>query len=170
MDGAAAVAETTYTPFQSEPDAAPVRLIIRRVQPTPGSQLALFATYSYHGFITDRDGETLELEADHRRHAEIENAIRDLKYGVGLNHLPSGRFAANGAWLGTGDGPQPGPLDSPSLGEQTVTTKTLRPGSSPWPDASPARTPASSPALALGNPVQSRLGPAASHSTPSLCS
>ena len=27
MDGAAAVAETTYTPFQSEPDAAPVRLI-----------------------------------------------------------------------------------------------------------------------------------------------
>ena len=51
-------------------------LIVRRVKPAPGSQLALFATYSYHGFITDRDGETLELEADHRRHAEIENAIR----------------------------------------------------------------------------------------------
>ena len=65
----------------------------------PGSQLALFASYSYHGCITDRDGDTLELEADHRRHAEIENAIRDLKYGVGLNHLPSGRFAANGVWL-----------------------------------------------------------------------
>ena len=41
MDGAAAVAEATYTPFQSEPDAAPVRLIVRRVKPTPGSQLAL---------------------------------------------------------------------------------------------------------------------------------
>ena len=54
MDGAADVAEITYTPFQSEPDAAPVRLIVRRVKPTPGSQLALFATYSYHGFITDR--------------------------------------------------------------------------------------------------------------------
>ena len=65
MDGAADVAETTYTPFQ-EPGAAPVRLIVRRVKPTPGSQLALFATYSYHGFITDRDGEML-LEADHRR-------------------------------------------------------------------------------------------------------
>ena len=95
MDGAADVAETIYVPFQDEPDAAPVRLIVRRVKPTPGSQLALFASYSYHGFIPDRDGETLELEADHRRHAEIENAIRDLKYGVGLNHLPSGRFAAN---------------------------------------------------------------------------
>ena len=89
MDGAADVAETTYTPFQSEPDAAPVRLIVRRVKPTPGSQLALFATYRYHSFITDRDGETLELEADHRRHAEIEDAIRDLKYGV--NHLRPGR-------------------------------------------------------------------------------
>ena len=99
MDGAADVAEAEYTPFRSEPDAAPVRLIVRRVKPAPGSQLALFASYSYHAFITDRDGDTLELEADHRRHAEIENAIRDLKYGVGLNHLPSGRFCANGAWL-----------------------------------------------------------------------
>ena len=97
--GGADVAETTYTPFAHEKDAVPVRLIVRRVKPTPGSQLALFALHDYHGFITDRDGPTLELEADHRRHAEIENAIRDLKYGVGLNHLPSGRFAANGAWL-----------------------------------------------------------------------
>ncbi len=99
MDGAADVAETSYIPFRTEPDAKLVRLIVRRVKPTPGSQLALFFEYSYHAFITDREGDTLELEADHRRHAEIENAIRDLKYGVGLNHLPSGRFAANAAWL-----------------------------------------------------------------------
>ena len=128
MDGGAEVAETSYTPFASEPDAVPVRLIVRRVKPTPGSQLALFATYSYHAFITDREGDTLYLEADHRRHAEIENAIRDLKYGVGLNHLPSGRFPANAAWLAvqvmahnlarwtTRIG----------LGEPVTTTKTLR--------------------------------------------
>jgi hypothetical protein len=48
---------------------------------------------------TDREGETLYLEADHRRHAVVEDVIRDLKYGVGLNHLPSGRFAANAAWI-----------------------------------------------------------------------
>ena len=88
LPGGAAVAETTYTPFRHTGDASAVRLIVRRVQPTPGSQLALFATYSYHAFITDRAGELMELEAGHRRHAEIENAIRDLKYGVGLNHLP----------------------------------------------------------------------------------
>ena len=70
MEGAADVAETTYVPFESKPDAATVRLIVRRVKSTPGSQLALFANYSYHAFITDRDGDTLELEADHRRHAE----------------------------------------------------------------------------------------------------
>ena len=115
-------------PFQAEADAAPVRLIVRRVKPAPGSQLALFATYSYHGFITDRDGETLELEADHRRHAEIENAIRDLKYGVGLNHLPSGRFAANGAWLAVQVMAHNLARWTAriGLGEQIVTTKTLR--------------------------------------------
>ena len=128
MDGAADVAETTCTPFQSEPDAAPVRLIVRRLKPTPGSQLALFATYSYHGFITDRDGEMLELEADHRRHAEIENAIRDLKHGVGLNHLPSGRFAANAAWLAVQVMAHNIARWTAriGLGEQVVTTKTLR--------------------------------------------
>ena len=128
MDGAADVAETTYTPFQSEPGAEPVRLIVRRVKPSPGSQLALFATYSYHAFITDRDGDTLELEADHRRHAEIENAIRDLKYGVGLNHLPSGRFAANGAWLAVQAMAHNLARWTAriGLGEQIVATKTLR--------------------------------------------
>lgn len=128
MEGAADVAETIYTPFASAPDAVPVRRIVRRVQPTPAAQLALLTDYSYHAFITDRDGDTLDLEADHRRHAEIENAIRDLKYGVGLNHLPSGRFPANAAWLavqviahnlarGT---------TRIGLGEPVVTTKTLR--------------------------------------------
>jgi len=40
---------------------------VRRVKPTPGSQLALFSTYDYHAFITDCEGETIYLEADHRR-------------------------------------------------------------------------------------------------------
>ena len=126
LAGGADVAETTYTPFPDKPAATAVRLIMRRVNPTPGSQLALLTSYSYHAFITDRVGPMLELEADHRRHAE--NAIRDLKYGVGLNHLPSGRFAANGAWLAV-------QVIAHNLarwtariglGEGIVTTKTLR--------------------------------------------
>ena len=74
------------------------------------------------------EGQTLDLEADHRRHAEIENAIRDLKYGVGLNHLPSGRFAANAAWLAVQVMAHNLARWTAriGLGEQVVTTKTLR--------------------------------------------
>ena len=167
MDDPAAVAETTYVLFQSEPSAALVRFIVRRVNSTAGSQLALIASYSYHAFITDRDGDTLELEADHRRHAEIENAIRDLKYGVGLNHLPSGRFAANGAWLAVQAIAHNLArwTSRIGLGEQVVTTKTLRrrffslagrltPLGAP-PD------PAFASALALGGPVHWRPDPIA---------
>lgn len=96
MEGAA-VAEIPFRPFDSKQPV--VRLIVRRVPPTPGSQLALLTEYTYHPFISDRPGDMLDLEADHRAHAEVENTIRDLKYGVGLNHMPSGRFGANAAWL-----------------------------------------------------------------------
>jgi len=102
LDDGADVAEVAYQAFPHAKGGPGIdcRLIVRRVRPTPGSQLALFTTWSYHAFITDRAGTTTFLEADHRRHAVVENAIRDLKYGVGLNHLPSGRFGANAAWLG----------------------------------------------------------------------
>ena len=70
----------------------------------------------------------MELEADHRRHAEIENAIRELKYGVGLNHLPSGRFPANAAWLAVQVMAHNLARWTAriGLGEQLVTTKILR--------------------------------------------
>ena len=176
MDGAADVAETTYTPFQSEPDAAPVRLIVRRVKPTPGSQLALFASYSYHGFITDRKGRCSNWRPDHRRHAEIENANSRPQVRVGLNHMPSGRFAANGAWLAVQVMAHNLARWTAriGLGERTMTTKTLRRrffslAGRAHPLGTPPH-PASATALALGNPVQSRHGTAASHSSPSLTS
>ena len=73
-----------------------MRLIVRRVRPTPGSQLALDVVFDYHALVTDRDGTTLTLEADHRAHAQVELVIRDLKDGP-LAHLPSGKFNANAA-------------------------------------------------------------------------
>ena len=48
--------------------------------------------------FTDSPLVTLQAEADHRRHAIIEQVIAELKNGP-LAHLPSGRFNANGAWL-----------------------------------------------------------------------
>jgi Transposase DDE domain group 1 len=87
--GLAQVAETSYRGD---------RLIVRRVR-NQGDQAQLFATWRYHAFVTDRVGTMIELDQDHRRHAVCELAIRDLKAGAGLAHLPSGRFAANAAWL-----------------------------------------------------------------------
>jgi hypothetical protein len=126
LEGGADVAETSYRPFGR--NGRVMRLIVRRVRPTPGSQLALFCDYDYHGFVTDREGAMLALEADHRRHAEVENGIRDLKYGVGLNHLPSGKFAANAAWLTLNVIAHNLArwISRIGLGEQLVTTKTLR--------------------------------------------
>ena len=70
---------------------------MRRVRPTPGSQLAMDVVFSHHAILTDRTGPLLEVEADHRRHAVVEHVIADLKHHAGLAHLPSGRFAANAA-------------------------------------------------------------------------
>ena len=47
LDGGADVAETSYRPFGRK--GRVTRLIVRRVRPTPGSQLALFCDYDYHG-------------------------------------------------------------------------------------------------------------------------
>jgi hypothetical protein len=126
LEDGADVAEASYQPFGRK--GRVMRLIVRRVRPTPGSQLALFCDYDYHRFITDRAGSTLELEADHRRHAEVEPAICDLKHGAGLEHLPSGRFGANAAWLALCGmaynlARWTGRL---GVGELRMTTKTLR--------------------------------------------
>ena len=174
MDGAADVAETTCTPFQSEPDAAPVRLIVRRLKPTPGSQLALFATYSYHGFITDRDGEMLELEADHRRHAEIEKCHPRPQARCGVEPSPLGPLRRQRRLAGgTGDGPQHRPLDSAHRSgraggdHQDPPAAVLLPGRTDHPLGAPPHT-ASATALALGSPVRSCPGPIARPATPCL--
>jgi len=87
--GEAQLAETTYKGD---------RLIVRRTR-LVGSQAELWPDWRHHAFVTDRAGDAVALDADHRRHAVIELAIRDLKEGAGLNHCPSGRFFANAAWL-----------------------------------------------------------------------
>jgi Transposase DDE domain group 1 len=74
------------------------RLVVRRTRLT-GPQATLWPDWRYHAFVTNREASTIELDADHRRHAVCELAIRDLKDGAGLRHCPSGVFLANAAWL-----------------------------------------------------------------------
>jgi Transposase DDE domain group 1 len=87
--GVAEVAETRYRGD---------RLVVRRTR-LQGAQAELFPNWRSHAFVTDRVRTAVWLDADHRRHAVVELCIRDLKGGVGLRHCPSGKFAANAAWL-----------------------------------------------------------------------
>ena len=47
--------------------------------------------------MTNRTDPLEQVEAEHRSHAVVELAIRDLK-DQALAHFPSGRFLANAAW------------------------------------------------------------------------
>ena len=64
-----------------------------------GQQGELFPNWRYFGFVTDLDGKAIEVDAFHRDRARIELSIKDLKEGAGMEHVPSGKFSANGAWL-----------------------------------------------------------------------
>ena len=102
----AEVAEIGFTAFTSrrQADHITARLIVRRVRDAnpahveTNAQGELFPVWRHHAVFTDSPRAMLDAEADHRRHAIIEQVIADLKNGP-LAHLPSGNFAANSAWL-----------------------------------------------------------------------
>ncbi len=76
------------------------RAICRREKPHPGAQLRL---WDHHGLrhqvvLTNSEGDLVDLELRHRRHAEVENRIRNLK-DCGLERMPFTSFAANAAWM-----------------------------------------------------------------------
>jgi hypothetical protein len=72
------------------------RLVVRRTR-LVGPQAELWPDWRYFPFITNRTEPLEVVEAEHRQHAVVELAIRDLK-DQALAHFPSGRFAANSAW------------------------------------------------------------------------
>jgi len=102
----AEVAEVAFTAFTGRRKAEHVscRLIVRRVkrlQPLAGDgteQGELFATYRHHAFVTNSTLGMVEADQRHRDHAIVEQTIAELKDGP-LAHLPSGKYAANAAWV-----------------------------------------------------------------------
>jgi hypothetical protein len=107
----AEVAETSYTAFtgvpakrwqRDTPRPIAARLIIRRVKDqnagAPAGQDELFPVWRYHAVFTDSPFPTVQAEDQHRDHAIIEQVFADW-YDGPLAHLPSGKFAANAAWL-----------------------------------------------------------------------
>ncbi len=72
------------------------RLIVRRTR-LVGAQAELWPDWRHFAFVTNRTDALALVEAEHRQHAVIELAIRDLK-DQALAHFPSGKFLANAAW------------------------------------------------------------------------
>jgi Transposase DDE domain group 1 len=85
--GEAQIAETTV---------GQRRLVVRRTR-LVGAQTELWPDWRHFAFITNRTEPLGLVEAEHRQHAVVELAIRDLK-DQALAHFPSGRFNANAAW------------------------------------------------------------------------
>jgi Transposase DDE domain group 1 len=85
-----------------------MRVFARRERPHPGAQLTLFEAgdgWRYSLWVTNRPadtrgwlGQNAYLDAAHRIHARVEDAIRTGK-DAGLGHFPSHDFALNAAWL-----------------------------------------------------------------------
>jgi hypothetical protein len=103
----AEVAEVAFTAFSTrkQADQVPGRLVVRRIpdlnRPANPDQASLFELWRFHAFFTTTDPadqDTVAADKTHRAHAIIEQVHADLK-NAALAHLPSGRFAANSAWL-----------------------------------------------------------------------
>jgi Transposase DDE domain group 1 len=97
----AEVAEIAFTAFASAKpgEQIPGRLVVRRIpELNPTGQDGLFDLWRFHAFFTTSSLDTVTADQIHRGHAIIEQVHADLKNSA-LAHLPSGRFAANAAWL-----------------------------------------------------------------------
>jgi hypothetical protein len=100
----AEVAEVPFTAFSSRKRSEQVqgRLVVRRIPdfnaPPNPDQASLFELWRFHAFFTTSKSDTVTADKTHRAHAIIEQVHADLKNSA-LAHLPSGKFAANSAWL-----------------------------------------------------------------------
>jgi hypothetical protein len=100
----AEIAETRYTAFTNPTtnrgQRITARLIVRRTPiSVTGEQGELFTTWRYQAIFTNSTDDPATIEACHRgRAGTIEAVFADLN-NTALAHFPSGRFAANAAWL-----------------------------------------------------------------------
>lgn len=100
----AQIAETSHTAFTNPTDnpgqKTTARLIVRRHRTTTATdQGELFPTWRYQAIFTNNPADLRTAHDQHYgRAGSIEHVFADLNNSA-LAHFPSGRFAANAAWL-----------------------------------------------------------------------
>ena len=105
-DAITQIPESDWQPLEDYPEGGEAqiaqtivgdqRLIVRRTR-LVGAQAELWPDWRHFAFLTNRTEPIEVVEAEHRQHAVVELAIRDLK-DQALAHFPSGHFNANAAW------------------------------------------------------------------------
>jgi hypothetical protein len=103
-DGAYLAELTRMLDLSAWPEGS--RVVVRRENPHPGAALTLFEAqdgWRYTAFIADTGravvpGGIAGLELRHRRHARVEDRIRQSK-AAGLNNFPCWGLAENKAWM-----------------------------------------------------------------------
>ncbi|MCX7914185.1 MAG: transposase, partial [Thermodesulfovibrionales bacterium] len=76
------------------------RLIVLRWREKQGN---LFSDgYHYHCIATDLESVSEEVVWRHNERANIENVIKELKNGFGMEYMPTGDFGANSFWFSLG--------------------------------------------------------------------
>ncbi len=152
----AAIPETSWQPVPDYPETGICelaettyggrRLIVRRVHlHAQDEQTELFAYWRHFAFLTNRTEDMHTVDAEHRRHAEVELAIRDLKDSA-LAHFPFGKLRRQRRLDGDRlPGPQPGALgraigprrrdleggaDDPPLADRAARPAAARPANS----------------------------------------
>lgn len=91
------IAETVHTMNKGK---VAFRLIVIRWKI---KQMSLFKeTYFYHCIATSMIDESKEVVWRYNHRAEVENHIKEIKGGFGMDHLPSGDLRANAVYFGIG--------------------------------------------------------------------
>ncbi len=92
------IAETVHTMNKTR---EAFRLIVQR---WPKMQPDLFdpAPYCYHAIATNREEEAKEVISRHNQRGQLENFIKELKDGFGMNWMPCGETCANAVFFRIG--------------------------------------------------------------------
>jgi hypothetical protein len=97
-DGQAQVADCDYATGTGNQKVTR-RLVVRRTPLPAPPKPGVWPLWPHQPFNTHIEGYPFVVDRFHRQHAVVELAIRDLKEGAGMNHVPSGKFHANSVWL-----------------------------------------------------------------------
>ncbi len=92
------ITETVHTMNETE---KAFRLVVLRWKNTQGD-LFNHEEYNYHAIATDLECSAEEAVWEYNDRGQMENIIKELKLGIGMESLPSGDFGANSFWFSLG--------------------------------------------------------------------